>query len=302
MEVVRLAKFYGTTLRGASGSAEPRQDPIFRLTMMRRVLTGLLLLLLSLIGVAKVRETLRPAAAGPRPAVADSGPPDLTLTPAQADQRHALLSDAFAESASPPDSLTRAGARIRLGAEVDRQYLDSLFSGPDSVVRHWPVGIGAIGVAIVPGGTPDFLPEMLSEVRQALDTWSPAAAGLRFLEQEDTASAAMVVRWKETLEADRAGATDVTWDEAGRVRRVAVYLTTRSPSTGRPFAPETRRAIALHELGHALGLPHSDRPADVMYPIATAIALTDRDRFSLRLLYELPTGWIGTPNGNGLKP
>jgi hypothetical protein len=31
-----------------------------------------------------------------------------------------------------------------------------------------------------------------------------------------------------------------------------------------------------------------------MHPIATAPELTDRDRFSLRLLYELPTGWIGT--------
>jgi Matrixin len=262
--------------------------------MMRRLLAGLLLLLISLAIVAKVREAMRSRTAIPPASVADSGPPDLTLRPSHGRNPGGPAIDFSLGPAVPPDSATRAGARIRLGAEADRHYLDSLFNGTDSIVRHWPVGIEAIGVAIVPGGPSGFLPEMVSEVRQALDAWSPAAAGLRFLEQDDTTGAAMVVRWADSLESDRAGATDVTWDQAGRIIRVAVYLTTRSPSTGRPFAPETRRAIALHELGHALGLPHSTHLQDVMYPIATATALSDRDRFSLRLLYELPTGWIGT--------
>lgn len=297
---MRLAKFYGPTLRGASGGAWPGRGLIFRFTMTRRLLGGLLLLLLSLVVVAKVREASRPAA-GAHATVVDSGQADLILTPGQGNRAPGRPIDLPADPTPLPDSVARAGARIRLGAEVERHYLDSLFNGTDSIVRHWPVGRGAISVAIVPGGTPGFLPEMVSEVRQALDAWSPAAAGLRFLEQDDTAGAAMVVRWTETLDGDRAGATDVTWDEAGNIRRVTVLLTTRSPSTGKAFAPETRRAIVLHELGHALGLPHSDRLPDVMYPIATAITLTDRDRFSLRLLYELPTGWIGTPNGRAIR-
>jgi hypothetical protein len=264
--------------------------------MMRRLLAGLLLLLIALAVVAKVREVMQPGTGAARIGAVDSGPRDLTLAPAHGDHSRRPPIDWPAGPVSLPDSVARAGARIRLGAEAERHYLDSLFGGPDSVVRHWPVGSEAINVSIVPGGPAGFLPEMVSEVRQALDAWSPAAVGLRFLEQDDTTAAALVVRWSDTLEADRAGTTDVTWDKAGRIRRVAVYLTTRSPATGRAFAPETRRAIALHELGHALGLPHSGHLPDVMYPIATAIALTDRDRFSLRLLYELPTGWIGTRN------
>jgi hypothetical protein len=264
--------------------------------MIRRLLAGLLLLLLSFAVVAKVRDVLRPRAIEPSASVVDSVPRELTLNPAGGEHSRGPPIDWVAAPVPLPDSSARAGARIRLGAEVERHYLDSLFRGPDSVVRHWPVGVEPIGVAIVPGGPPGFLPEMVSEVRQALDAWSPASAGLRFLEQDDTIGAAMVVRWTDTLEADRAGASDVTWDKAGRIRRVAVTLTTRSPSTGMPFAPESRRAIALHELGHALGLPHSGHLLDVMYPVATATTLTDRDRFSLRLLYELPTGWIGTRN------
>ena len=257
--------------------------------MLRRFLAGLLILLVALGATAKLRLVWRARAAPPTRAV----PRELTLTAGATDRSHQLAPDPLGTLVVLPDSLTRAGARVRLGAEVQRHYLDSLFVGPDSTVRRWPVGLEAIGLVIVPGGPPGFVPEMVSEVRQALDDWSPAAVGLRFLEQADTVDVKMIVRWSDTLEADRAGATDVTWDKSGRVHRVTVYLAVRSPSTGRPFAPEARRAIVLHELGHALGLPHSSNPEDAMYPIAMATTLSDRDRFSLRLLYELPTGWIG---------
>lgn len=259
---------------------------------MTRFLTTLVLLLLALTVAAKVREAVR---AGRGEAAAVPAPPgsasrDLTLGGAAGDRPGAASEDA---PAIPLDSLARAGARVLLRAEVQRHYLDSLFAGSDSIVRHWEVGGKPIAIAIVPGGSAGFLPEMVSEVRAAFDLWSPAGAGLRFLEQDDTIGADMIVRWADSLEADRAGATDVTWDKSGRIHRVTVYLGTRSPSTGRPFAAEARRAIVLHELGHALGLPHSAHPEDVMFPVATAVALTDRDRFSLRLLYELPTGWVG---------
>jgi hypothetical protein len=279
--------------RDASGGAQPHQTPIFRFSMMIRFLTSLLVLLVVLAVGAKVREATRPHARDAVAAAADSARHDLTLG-AHAGTRPVGANDFMGVPPRPLDSLERAGARIRLGAEVQRHYLDSLFAGPDSIVRHWAVDGGAIMIAIVPGGSEGFLPEMTSEVRTAFDLWSPAAAGLRFLEQDDTVGADMTIRWADTLEADRAGATDVTWDKGGRIHRVTVYLRTRSPTTGQPFGAEARRAIALHELGHALGLPHSTHPEDVMYPVATATALTDRDRFSLRLLYELPTGWIGT--------
>jgi hypothetical protein len=262
--------------------------------MMIRLLTSLLVLLLVLAVGAKVREAWLARSRAPVPAHADSVSRDLTLGATAGDRGPRTREALSGMPVIPLDSLARAGARIRLEGEVQRHYLDSLFAGPDSIVRHWAAGDSPIAISIVPGGSEGFTPEMVSEVRTAFDLWSPAAAGLRFLEQSDTIGADMIVRWADSLEADRAGATDVTWDKGGHIHRVTVYLGTRSPATGQPFGPDARLAIVLHELGHALGLPHSAHPEDVMYPVATAIALTDRDRFSLRLLYELPTGWIGT--------
>lgn len=253
--------------------------------MLRRMLIVFLLLLLALAISAKARTLWHPAA-GPRLAPGDATRP---IAP-----RHSAPLALPAGLVPLLDSLTRADVRVRLAGETDRQYLDSLFSETDSIVRHWPEGGNVITYAIVPGGASGFHPDMVPEVRAALESWSPASLGLRFTESLDTVGATLVVRWSDVLDANRAGFTDVTWDRAGRIRRADVFLATRSANTGRPFPPELRRAVVLHELGHALGLPHSSQPGDVMFPVAATIAPTDRDRFSLRLLYELPMGWIGT--------
>ncbi|HWA59682.1 MAG TPA: matrixin family metalloprotease [Gemmatimonadales bacterium] len=260
--------------------------------MVRRLLAVILATLVTLVVVARLGN-LRP---GPRPArpprLAD--PPDLTLAPARGERQSRAGTELPADLATPLDSVTRLTVRLRLSSESDRHYLDSLVSASDSIVRRWTVGPRTIAYTIVPGGAPGFLPEMVHEARWALDTWSPASVGLNLAEVSDTSAAALVVRWVDTLSGDRAGFTDITWDRAGRIRHAEVYLGTRAPNSGRPLLADARRAVALHEIGHAFGLPHSPDRDDVMFPVATVDRPSDRDRFSLRLLYELPTGWVGT--------
>ena len=64
----------------------------------------------------------------------------------------------------------------------------------------------------------------------------------------------------------------------------------RSPNTNYQISPQQLLLTAAHEMGHALGLPHSDSERDVMYPTNTARSLSTRDFRTLGALYRLPNG------------
>jgi predicted Zn-dependent protease len=72
---------------------------------------------------------------------------------------------------------------------------------------------------------------------------------------------------------------------------VSIELSTRSPfDPSRLIDPRQVRLTAAHEMGHALGLPHSDASRDVMYPTNTATSLSAQDYRTMESLYGFPDG------------
>lgn len=171
-------------------------------------------------------------------------------------------------------------------------YIEQLLVDRDSTLERWPdrqlvpLRVWIDSTKTVTGDQAGFP----AAVRGAITQWAATGIPVRFAYVGSARDADIRVRWTEYLE-KKTGSTTWRTDRTGFLTRGDITLATHM-GDGRILDARGMRAIALHEMGHALGLSHSTDPTDVMAPLVRVDALSAPDRETIKLLYSLPAGPI----------
>jgi len=193
----------------------------------------------------------------------------------------------------PGEVLQAEDVCIRVGylcADVDRTGSDTILRWPDDtpLIRVW--------VPEPEGLSPQVARALQRAAANGIRVWHEFPFPLAVRTRPGTDKPDITVEWVGSLGGNRLGHTGMRWSRAGEEIKVEItsfQLTTHLPSSPNlELSPSQLRLIAAHEMGHVLGLPHSDDPRDVMFPQNTAWRRTRRDFETMEALYRLPNGAI----------
>jgi hypothetical protein len=188
-------------------------------------------------------------------------------------------------------ALDPAELRRRLIQGAYGTYIDELLRSRDSSLTRWPVRVSNpvrvwVDEPVQLDGWDEQFPV---SVRDGFDGWVQAGIPMRFSFVRDSASADVHVRFLPKFPTGISGKTMWSRTNDWWVVSADIVLSLTHPSGG-PVSPLQMRAIALHEVGHLLGLDHTADFANIMSPRVRVRALSDEDRATIRLLYSVPAG------------
>jgi hypothetical protein len=183
--------------------------------------------------------------------------------------------------------------RRRLREGSPGTYVDELLLQRDSALARWPDRRNRpLRVWIQPQSTvSDFSVEYPEIVRGAFDEWALTGIPLAFTFVHDSSRADVHVNWIDRFDEQISGKTLWAHDDDWWIVEANIVLAIHHRG-GEPLDSSAVRAIALHEVGHLIGLDHTIDTANIMTPKVRVKELSDADRATARLLYTLPPGKV----------
>lgn len=229
---------------------------------------------------------------------------------AAAEARDSAFADSVLDAAGPQNVETtlrpseaaapeRDAARIAwlLGTRAEGTYLHEMLAAHDSQNFRWPdrrTSPMRVWVQAAAPGTAGWDPAYQQLVRDAFIAWADAGVPIHFTFVTDSARGEILVTWTDRFETEMTGRTRWAHDQHRWIVGGSLLLALHMPD-GRALGRDAVRAIALHEVGHLIGLDHTQDDANIMAPRIKVSALSEADRQTARLVYALPPGSLKAP-------
>jgi predicted Zn-dependent protease len=231
------------------------------------------------IGLAGAAEPAHGPEANPRPATHE-------LTSSGSVASLVTLSRAM-----PRDDDEREQIRHKIRQAEPGTYIGEILRARDSSLARWPDSRGrAKRVWIQPlSGVEDWHARYVYEVHAAFVAWDTLQLPVHFVVVADSNNADIHVTFIDHFEEPISGRTRWARDENFWITDASIVLAVHH-RTGEILEDDAMHAMALHEIGHLLGLDHTTDPSCVMAPKVRVRNLSDSDKATARLLYSLPAG------------
>jgi len=196
---------------------------------------------------------------------------------------------------------SREPAPVRDLSEIRRRlienevgtYIGDILTERDSNIARWPDRTShPMRVWIQPASAfQDWNPTYVDQVRDAFTTWVSAGAPIPFVFVVDSSVAEVHVTWVDHFDEQISGKTMWARDDNWWIvdANIAIAL---HHNHGEALDASAVRAIALHEVGHLLGLDHCADTTNIMTPRVRVRDLSVADKSTMRLIYALPPGSV----------
>ena len=197
------------------------------------------------------------------------------------------------------DSIRRADTRAVIASRSTGTFIPDILRLSDSTLQRWPdrratplrVYVSDDG----PRGEGHVRDDYLQAVREAFTIWEGVEIPIRFAFVTDSALADITVSWVTDFHGDPVlGRTKVVRDSRFWIIRSDVQLATMRRDASGQLDPTVVRALAIHEIGHGIGLDHAVDTTVIMAPKIRARAITIADKATAQLLYSVPPGSVVT--------
>jgi Matrixin len=185
----------------------------------------------------------------------------------------------------------RADVKRRLRDMEAGTYIGDILRERDSSLARWPDRRGVpLTVWIQPrSAVKDYTAAHLASVRAAFQEWSALQLPVGFSFVGDSAEADVHVNWIDHFNEPISGRTRWSRDDSWVITDGNITLAMHH-NRGELLDEDAMRAMAMHEIGHLLGLDHTTDSLSIMASRVRVRELSDADRATVRLVYSLPAG------------